>query len=35
MESRHFLKNPERWIAIAAIAIWLTSIAQAVALSQA
>ncbi len=35
MESRHFLQQPERIIAIAAIFIWLATIAQAVSLSQA
>ncbi len=33
METRHFLKQPERMIAIAAIVIWLVSIAQAVNLA--
>lgn len=34
MESRPLFKKPERIIAIAAVVIWLVSIAQAFALSQ-
>lgn len=33
MKSDLFLKHPERLIAIAAVVIWVASIAQAVALS--
>ncbi len=35
MESRPLFKHPEQMIAIAAILIWILSIVQAVALSQA
>ncbi len=34
MEFRSFFKAPERMIAMAAIIIWIASIAQAVAISQ-